>query len=165
MSIFFENETDEPIGFDYERILAEVVKEALRQEACPYEAEVTITLTDAEGIKDLNRECRGIDKVTDVLSFPMLDYEQPSDFSCVREESMMQFNPDSGELVLGDIVLCVSRAREQAVEYGHTLLRELAFLTAHSMMHLCGYDHVEQGERILMEQRQELVLDKLGITR
>lgn len=165
MRIFFENETDEPIGFDYEKLLGKVVKESLRQEGCPYEAEVAITLTDAEGIQGMNREYRGIDKVTDVLSFPMLDYEAPSDFSCVEEESMMQFNPDSGELILGDIVLCVSRAREQAMEYGHTLRRELAFLTAHSMMHLCGYDHMEEEERVLMEGRQEQILNNLGITR
>lgn len=165
MGIFFENETDEMMDFDYEGLLAEVVREALRQEECPYEAEVAITLTDAEGIQSMNREYRGIDKVTDVLSFPMLDYEVPSDFSCVKEENLMQFNPDSGELILGDIVLCVSRAREQAMEYGHTLSRELAFLTAHSMMHLCGYDHIKEEERMLMEQRQEQVLDNLGITR
>lgn len=165
MGIFFENETDELMDFDYEGLLAEVVREALRQEECPYEAEVAITLTDAEGIQSMNREYRGIDKVTDVLSFPMLDYEAPSDFSCVKEEDLMQFNPDSGELILGDIVLCVSRAREQAMEYGHTLSRELAFLTAHSMMHLCGYDHIKEEERMLMEQRQEQVLDNLGITR
>lgn len=165
MSIYFENETDEQLGFDYEKELASVIKEALRQEECPYETEVTVILTDEEGIRHLNREYRGIDKVTDVLSFPMLDYEMPSDFSCVDEESVMQFNPDSGELILGDIVLCVARARKQALEYGHTLFREIAFLTVHSILHLCGYDHIKEEERLQMEEQQKQILNHLGITR
>lgn len=165
MSIYFENETEEQLGFDYEKELAAVIEETLRQENCPYETEVTVILTDEEGIRNLNREYRNIDKVTDVLSFPMLGYEAPSDFSCVDEESAMQFNPDSGELILGDIVLCTARARKQALEYGHTLFREMAFLTVHSILHLCGYDHIEEEERLQMEKQQKQVLNHLGITR
>ncbi len=75
------------------------------------------------------------------------------------------FDPDSGELILGDIILSVDRIRSQAQEYGHSMLREFAFLTAHSMFHLCGYDHMEESEAAVMEQKQEAVLTKLGITR
>lgn len=165
MSVYIENETDEEIGFSYEELLIRVVETVLEQEGCPYEAEVSITLVDASVIQQLNKEHREIDKVTDVLSFPMLSYEAPGDFSCVREENPMHFHPDTGELLLGDIVICLSRAKEQAREYGHALQRELAFLTAHSMLHLCGYDHIQDKERIQMEKKQEDVLQFLGIGR
>lgn len=165
MSIFFENESGKELDFDWKKLLTSVIEAALEQENCPYEAEVNVTLTDEEGIRELNREQRGIDRVTDVLSFPMLEYETPSDFSFIREEDNLLFHPESGELILGDIVLCLPRAESQAEEYGHSLRREMAFLTAHSMMHLFGHDHMEEEERLLMEEKQEQVLIGLGITR
>ena len=104
---------------------------------------------------------------TDVLSFPMVDYVDPGDFSHLDTPlaKTKYFNLESGELLLGDIVISVDRAREQAKEYGHSLEREIAFLTAHSMLHLMGYDHMEEKERELMEQKQEKILQDLGITR
>ncbi len=167
MTVLFERDGEEEIGFDYEEMLIKVVEEALRQEQCPYECEVNVRLTENEGIRRLNQEFRDLDVPTDVLSFPMVEYEVPADFSQLEspEAQIMYFNLDTGELLLGDIVISLERAREQSEEYGHSMERELAFLTAHSMLHLMGYDHMEEDERELMEQKQENILQNLGITR
>lgn len=167
MGILFENEVEDKLDFDYEKLISSVVEEALRTEACPYECEVNITLTDNEGIRNLNLEYRELDVPTDVLSFPMVDYEEAGDFSHLdsNEAKNMYFNLESGELLLGDIVISIERAREQAQEYGHLLEREIAFLAAHSMLHLMGYDHMEDDEREVMELKQEKILQNLGITR
>lgn len=167
MNILFENETDEAFSFDYEKLLTSVIKEAVILENCPYECEINLTLTDNDGIRTLNQEFRELDVPTDVLSFPMVDYEMPGDFSHLNtsDAKNMYFNLETGELLLGDIVISVERAQEQAQEYGHSFERELAFLTAHSMLHLMGYDHMEDEEREVMEQKQENILQNLGITR
>lgn len=167
MTILFDKEAEQELEFDWEKLLTSVVETALELEECPWECEVNITLTDNEGIRGMNQEFRELDVPTDVLSFPMIAYEEPGDFSFLAEESVETeyFNLDSGELLLGDIVISVERAKEQAEEYGHSLKRELAFLTAHSMYHLMGYDHMEEEERMVMEQKQERVLQCLGITR
>lgn len=167
MTVLFERDGEEEIGFDYEEVLKRVVREALRQEQCPYECEVNVRLTENEGIRRLNQEFRDLDVPTDVLSFPMVEYEVPGDFSQLDspEAEIMYFNLDTKELLLGDIVISLERAREQSEEYGHSLERELAFLTAHSMLHLMGYDHMEDEEREVMERKQENILQNLGITR
>ena len=122
--------------------------------------------SDPENIRTMNREHRNIDRETDVLSFPMVDYPSPASFDFLEtEEGDDCFNPDSGELMLGDIVISVARARAQAEEYGHSLRREFAFLVAHSMLHLLGYDHMTPEEAAVMEAKQEEVLQRLGITR
>ena len=100
-----------------------------------------------------------------MLSFPNVDYERPADFSGVEERVEDYFDPESGELLLGDIVISIEKVYEQAKEYGHSQLREYAFLIAHSMLHLLGYDHMEQKEALVMEQKQEELLNRLGITR
>jgi probable rRNA maturation factor len=165
MTICFENETDQELDFDYENILEKVIRQAAEQEKCPYEFEVNVTFTDNDSIREINREFRELDVPTDVLSFPMVDYPAPADFSELEEEnaSAEYFHPETGELILGDIVISVERARMQAEEYGHSLKREICFLTAHSMLHLFGYDHIEDEERVEMEQRQEQILQALGI--
>ncbi len=122
-------------------------------------------LTDNEGIHELNRQYRGIDRPTDVLSFPNVDYDNPADFSVIEDHIEDYFDPDNGELCLGDIVISVDRVYEQAGEYGHSVRREYAFLIAHSMLHLLGYDHMEPGDAAVMERKQEEILDRLGITR
>ena len=137
---------------------------ALEYEDCPYEAEVNLLLTDDEEIRIMNREHRQIDRATDVLSFPMLDYETPGDLSGIEEQGDA-FNPESGELMLGDIVISKERVIAQAEEYGHSVRREYAFLIAHSMLHLLGYDHMEEEERRLMEDRQRGIMDKAEIPR
>ena len=118
-----------------------------------------------EEIHEANKEFRGIDRPTDVLSFPMVDYDFPSDFSYVEENQESYINPETDELLLGDIMISVDKVYEQADEYGHSRKREFAFLIAHSMLHLLGYDHIDEAERKVMEVKQEAILDALGITR
>ena len=149
----------------HEDIIRDVVNESLDYEKCPYEAEVNVILTDNQAIQEINREHRQIDAPTDVLSFPMVDYEAPSDFDHVEDAVEDYFNPETGELMLGDIVISVDKVEEQAEKYGHSQTRELAFLVAHSMLHLCGYDHMEEEERLLMEARQNEILERRGYTR
>ena len=115
--------------------------------------------------KVINLDNRGIDAPTDVLSFPMVDYTTPADFSHLEEDSEDYFNFDTGELMLGDIVVSLEKVREQATAYGHSETRELGFLIAHSMLHLFGYDHIDEAERAKMEDRQREILDGLGIHR
>ncbi|MBR1892962.1 MAG: rRNA maturation RNase YbeY [Lachnospiraceae bacterium] len=165
MTFYVEKETETDLGLDYRAILEKVALKVLEQEKCPYEAEISLTLVDPEDIRATNSEFRGIDKVTDVLSFPMVEYQSPADFSNIEEDFPDCFNPETGELMLGDIVICLDRAREQAEEYGHSVLREFAFLIAHSMLHLLGFDHMEPDEAAVMEAKQREALDSLGITR
>lgn len=99
-------------------------------EGCPYEAEVNVVLTDNEEIHQVNKEYRNVDAPTDVLSFPMLEYDTPSDFEHVEEDFADCFNPETGELMLGDIMISVDKVEEQAEKYGHSMTRELAFLVA-----------------------------------
>lgn len=165
MTITIEYETEKQLGIDYERIIREIIEESLEYEGCPYEAEISVLITSNEEIRSINREYRQIDRPTDVLSFPMLEYETPSDFSEVEEEFCDCFNPESGELMLGDIILSADKIEEQAETYGHSKERELAFLIAHSMLHLFGYDHMEEEERLIMEQKQEEILQQKGYKR
>ena len=166
MTIRVETEvTDPALDFDYEKISEQVIVAALDYEDCPYEAEVDLTLTTDEEIHKVNKEFRGIDRPTDVLSFPLLEYETPADFSRVEEDQADCFNPESGELMLGDIMISLDKVAEQAEKYGHSRLREYAFLIAHSMLHLMGYDHEDADLARDMEQRQEAILDSLGIRR
>ena len=165
MTISIEYEAEKKLDLPYETIIRDVVEASLDYEKCPYEAEVNVILTDNEAIREINREQRQIDSATDVLSFPMVDYETPSDFDHVEEAVEDYFNPETGELMLGDIVISVEKVEEQAEKYGHSQTRELAFLVAHSMLHLCGYDHMEEDEAKVMEAKQEQVLASLGITR
>ena len=158
-------EAEEPLSIPYEEIIAAVVETALDLEGCPYEAEVSVTLTSGEEVRRLNRDFRGMDQTTDVLSFPMAEYIHPADFDFLEEDASDCFNPETGEFLLGDIVLSVEKIKEQAAAYGHSLKRELAFLTAHSMLHLMGYDHMEKEERQLMEERQRLLMEALNIPR
>lgn len=165
MTISIEYEAGKKLDLPYEEIIRDIVLASLDYEECPYEAEVNVILTDNEAIRSINKEYREIDAPTDVLSFPLVDYEKPSDFDHVEESVEDYFNPETGELMLGDIVISVDKVEEQAEKYGHSKNRELAFLTAHSMLHLCGYDHMEDGEREQMEERQRKILETRGYTR
>lgn len=165
MTINIEYEAERKLDLPYETIINEIVLAALDYEKCPYEAEVSVVLTDDQEIRRINREFREMDRATDVLSFPMGDYESPSDFEKLEESPEDYFNPETGELLLGDIVISVDKVEEQAEKYGHSTARELAFLVAHSMLHLCGYDHMEEDERLVMEKKQEEILSLKGYTR
>mgnify|MGYP005760987929 FL=1 len=165
MTVTIEYEAEKKLSLPYEEIIREIVEASLDYEECPYEAEVNVILTDNPSIREINREHRQIDAPTDVLSFPMVDYGRPADFSHVEEQAEDYFNPETGELMLGDIVISVDKVEEQAEKYGHSQRRELAFLVAHSMLHLCGYDHMEEEERLDMEARQRAILDTRGYSR
>lgn len=165
MTSYVENETDVTFSFDIQEILEKIMDAVMQMENCPYETTVNLLVTDNAGIREYNKNYREIDRETDVLSFPNIAFEREGDFSLVEEEEADYFDPDSGELLLGDIIISADRVEEQAREYGHSVLREFAFLTAHSMFHLCGYDHMIPEEASVMEQKQEAVLEQLGITR
>ncbi len=165
MNLYLENETGRELPFSVQDTALEVCQAVLEEEGCPYEAQVNIVLTDNAGIRELNREYREIDRETDVLSFPNVDFEEEGVFDIGEDSQADCFDPETGELVLGDIMLSVDKVYEQSQEYGHSLRREFAFLVAHSMLHLCGYDHMEEEERKRMERRQEEILTGLGITR
>lgn len=164
MTITIEEETEVTFDFDYKRVIEDVINQAMDFKSCPYEAEVSVVLTDNDSIRSINREFRGIDNPTDVLSFPLVEYEEAGRFDFLEDREDC-FNPESGELMLGDIVISVEKVFEQADKYDHSPKRELAFLTAHSMLHLFGYDHMTEEEAAVMEKGQEEILTALGITR
>ena len=165
MTINIEYEAEKKLKIPYEEIITSVVEEAIDYENCPYEAEINVLITDNEDIRQINQEYRNIDSPTDVLSFPMIEYELPANFDHLEEESYDSFNPETGELLLGDIVVSVDKVEEQAEKYGHSVERELAFLIAHSMLHLFGYDHMQEEDRLVMEQKQEEILSRRGYVR
>uniref|UniRef100_UPI00405743F1 rRNA maturation RNase YbeY n=1 Tax=Acetatifactor sp. TaxID=1872090 RepID=UPI00405743F1 len=165
MTFYVENETEIIFPFAVEETVKEVAEKVLDTENCPYEVQINVLLTDNEGIHGFNKQYRGIDKETDVLSFPNLDFEKEGQFQVAEEDEADYFDPDTGELILGDIIISVDKVQEQAESYGHSLKREFAFLVAHSMLHLCGYDHMVEEEAAVMEQKQEAVLAALNITR
>lgn len=165
MSLYIETEGEISFSFDVEEVARLVVDAALDIVRCPYESEIDLLLTHDKEIHEMNREHRGIDRPTDVLSFPMLEFTIPGDFSGIDEEAEDIFNPESGELMLGDIVISADRVLAQADEYGHSPRREYAFLIAHSILHLCGYDHMEEDERAVMEEKQREIMEKINILR
>lgn len=165
MSFYLEAEVEVGFTFDYQELAERVVNFCLDYANFPYEAEVNLTLTDNDGIRAINKEFREIDRPTDVLSFPMLSYEMPGDFAFLDAEDSNDFNPDTGEAMLGDIVISVDKVLEQAESFGHSVEREFAFLITHSMLHLFGYDHMEEEEAKLMESKQKDILNQMNILR
>ena len=164
MSFYLEEECKVPFDFAYASLAEEVVNFCIAHENFPYEAEVNLTLTDNKGIHVINKEYRQIDRPTDVLSFPMIEYTAPGDFDFLEQQEEC-FDPESGELVLGDIVISKEKVIEQAEAYGHSVKREYAFLITHSVLHLTGYDHIEDEERQIMEEKQREILKHLQILR
>ena len=160
MTHLIDCEVDIDWDFDYMNLYERAADASLDAEGCPYEALISLLITDDEGIRELNRQNRDIDSATDVLSFPMIEYDAPGDFSTVEDDAA-NFDPESGELLLGDIVLSKDHIEAQALQYGHDIQREYAFLIVHSMLHLCGYDHIREDDRILMEERQKVIMSSL----
>ena len=156
LKIYFENEQEKlPLTYKLKMLVREAVKATLDLENYQNTAEVSITFTDNESIHKLNAKYRGVDRPTDVLSFPLFDYEGTSEEPPVDEMMNM----------LGDIVISLERAAEQAEEFGHSFEREVAFLTAHSMLHLLGYDHeLGEEEDREMREKQNIVMDMLGLS-
>lgn len=167
MNIIFENEIEDRMQFefDYLQTATDVCKEVLDYLKCPYDCEINIIVTDNENIKVINNDTRNIDKETDVLSFPNLFFDEPAVFDISEDELLDCVNPENELVVLGDIILSYDRILSQAEDYGHSVKREYAFLITHSMLHLCGFDHMEPEEAKVMEDLQELILNNLGIVR
>ena len=151
--IYFTNESGEKIRRSLKSLIRKAVSASLEYESFFNDCEVSVTFTDNEGIRALNKEYRDIDKETDVLSFPLTDFEG-------GEEPPT----DEPSPVLGDIVISLEKARAQAEEFGHSFEREVAFLCVHSMLHLLGYDHVNSEEEDAeMRRRQSEILEKMGL--
>lgn len=164
MTLTLEEEVKAAFAFNYRQLAEEVVQAALVSESFPYEAEVNLLLVSVDDIWQINKEQRQIDAPTDVLSFPLIDYSAPGDFANLEEDED-NFNPDTGEALLGDIVLCVDKVKQQAVQFGHSEKREYAFLILHSLLHLLGYDHMTQQDSRIMEAKQNKILCQMGILR
>ena len=164
MTLFFEEEGELTLPLPCEELASKVIEASLDYVECPYDVEVNLLLTMNQEIHQMNMEFRQIDRPTDVLSFPMVDYEEAGEFDFL-EELDEYFHPESGELMLGDIVISKEKVIAQAEEYGHSIEREYAFLIAHSMLHLFGYDHMEEEERVEMEGMQKAILEQLQILR
>lgn len=158
MKVFIENESRVQFDFgDQDRVIRKAVKTVMEDKQIPMELDVNVLLTVPSAIQSINHEMRGIDSVTDVLSFPYFEYQKPGEFSDSIEEGKEQ--------ILGDIVLCASKVKEQAKKYGHSQKRELAFLIVHSMLHLIGYDHIDPDDAILMQQEEKRFMERLKINR
>lgn len=161
MSIIIENQqTKVTVDESVTGLIKSVVDHCLAKEQFAYEVEVGITLVDNERIREINREYRHKDKATDVLSFPMLNMKN-GELTTEPEE----YDMDENRILLGDIVISLEMGRWQAEEYGHSAERELAFLVAHGMLHLLGYDHETEQDESLMLKKQEELLQDLGYIR
>lgn len=154
MTLLIDNRTDFEITEEFEKLFNDVVKESLRYEEFDPECEVSLSIVSNDEIQEINKQFREIDAPTDVLSFPLLTFEE-------GEQADVNEN---NEIMLGDIIISIDKAKAQAEEYGHGLRRELAFLTAHSMLHLMGYDHMEEEQKEMFK-KQDDILNNLGITR
>lgn len=146
--------------------LKDVIKHALKEEEVEFDTEISLLFVDNNEIKEINLDTRGIDKETDVLSFPMLEYDDKKVFKeCYKGYKFDATYMDGDELVLGDIVLSLEKALEQSKEYNHSFKRECSYLVVHSVLHLLGYDHMEEEDKKKMRNREEEILNKLDIRR
>ena len=150
MDFLFENNTKEEVNY---KLIENVISEALKYEGVSDNTEISVTIVDNEEIRKINNKFRNIDRATDVLSFPLIDFDNED------------LPNDGSKIYLGDIIISIERAKEQANEYGHSLDREVGFLTAHSMLHLLGYDHMVPEEEKVMFAKQEEILSNLGLKR
>ncbi|MEE3467293.1 MAG: rRNA maturation RNase YbeY [Eubacterium sp.] len=165
MSLFYENTTEVSFVFDEETLIHKLLTHTMSDLKCPYEVSVDVTVVDEDEIQRLNREFREMDRVTDVLSFPMNEFDAEGCFEGEAFEASMEVDPETEELLLGDVILCAQKVKSQADEYGHSEEREFAFLVVHSLLHLCGYDHIDDADRQRMEAKQSEILDELNINR
>lgn len=160
MDAIISNETETEISEKIYELIKKAIEASLNELKIDEPVEISVTITDNENIKELNREYRDNDSATDVLSFPMMDLGRIINNNDIKKQNIF------GQTVpFGDIVISYQRAVEQAEEYGHSIERELAFLTVHSMLHLAGYDHMTEKEEKEMFALQELILNNIGLKR
>lgn len=148
------------------KLIKDIVKYTLKQEMFYWDYEISIIFIDNENIKKINNEYRNINEETDVLSFPMLEYPKGKTYKDVYvdfEFDDSYFNEN--KIVLGDIALSFERAKEQSIEFGHSLLREISYLVVHSVLHLLGYDHMENEDKLKMRKREEEILKSFNLAR
>lgn len=150
---------------EVKRLIEECVSKTLEMEGVSIPVEVSILLVDDQQIHQLNRQYRGVDAPTDVLSFPMLEFEDDGQDRRDLQAALNEAGCNGQAVVLGDIVLSMERAQQQAQEYGHSFLREVGYLIVHGMLHLLGYDHEQEPQRIVMRQKEEHVMGMLGLSR
>ena len=156
--IIFDSDVDIPEGTEAQ--FRTVITAALKAEGVDVPCEINVLFTDDEGIHQINLDMREVDRPTDVLSFPMFDLE-PGEHPTGEDA-----DPASGLIPLGDMCISLERAAAQAAEFGHSVQRELCYLTVHSVLHLLGYDHMDEGPmKAQMRAREETILESLGITR
>lgn len=148
LKVYTENLCNAPITEYTLRQMKRVIRETVAEQYPDHKFEVNLTVCDNEYIREINREYREIDRETDVLSFPMMDFDTPDT-----------------TVMLGDIIISYEKAVSQAEEYGHSLKRELCFLCCHSALHLLGYDHETEDERTEMEAKQKEILERLNLKR
>ncbi len=141
------------------RLIQRAISAALREEKVPDDCEVSVLLTDNEGIHELNRDYRGVDRPTDVLSFPANELS-PGEF----DADLCERDPETGRVFLGDMAISLEKCEAQAEEFGHSFERELMYPTVHSTLHLLGYDHVDEAEmKRQMRGREDVIMSRLGI--
>ncbi len=163
LTLMIDNRQDTIDIKEINGIIEKVVTKTIEHEGIKNKFEISIILVDNTQIQSINKEYRKIDSPTDVLSFPMIEYDKPG--TIPHDEACLEVDYDTGDILLGDIAISLEKAYEQSKEYGHSFEREVAFLTLHGMLHLLGYDHIEENDRALMRQKEEEILNILKINR
>ncbi|MFL0247412.1 rRNA maturation RNase YbeY [Candidatus Clostridium stratigraminis] len=149
-----------------EEILKEIIDYTLKEEGVNIDYEVSVIFVDNTNIRELNLEFRNIDRETDVLSFPMLEYTPKKVYKDLYIDYHFTVDYfDEKRLLLGDIALSLEKAKEQSEEFGHSFIREICYLTIHSLLHLLGYDHIEEDDKLKMRMREEEILGRFNIIR
>lgn len=163
--IFIDNRQDKiDFSLENEKTIRDIIDYALKEEGVNMPYEISVILIDNREIKEINDEMRGIHSITDVLSFPMLEYPEGKVYKQVYGKNKFEdIFLDEGMLVLGDIALSLERAKEQSIEFDHSFIRECAYLTIHSVLHLMGYDHIREEDKVVMRKREEEILNKFNI--
>lgn len=159
MDIYIDDRYDGEFIDDLEEIINKSAKMVIEHEEFDLDVEISVSIVDNNEIRQINKEFRGIDKETDVLSFPLLEYDENGNY--ISED----FSEDDENILLGDIIISWDKVISQAEEYGHGLERELGFLVVHSMLHLLGYDHEEPEQEKEMFALQDVILNKIGLMR
>lgn len=154
------------ISEELENNIKKMIDFTLREEKLIIDYEVSVIFVDNNQIKKLNNQFRGIDRITDVLSFPMLEYEKGKVYKQLYTDHVFSdYDLDDGKLVLGDIALSLEKAMEQSKEFGHSFQREVCYLLIHSVLHLLGYDHIDDEDKVVMRKNEEYILNKFNINR
>jgi probable rRNA maturation factor len=163
MKVLLDNRQDKlQIDDKTQQLIKQVVCQCLKHENVNTKVEVSISIVDNQEIHKLNRYYRNIDRPTDVLSFPLVEFEN---YDSIDRDLQDIYTSQKEEVLLGDIVISAQRAMEQATEYNHSFEREMAFLTVHGVLHLLGYDHLEEEDKKIMRNKEEAILFSLNIQR